>query len=59
MRYLVCLFLLSGCASIDREAIERIAKNRGVTLMESGQDKLVLKRNKECHCAMLQFERKF
>lgn len=60
MRYLIFLLVLGGCASIDRESIERIGRSKKLTLIEGEQGQaIVLKRDKDCHCAMVQFEWRF
>jgi len=60
MRYLLFCFLLGGCASFDVDAVKRIVKDRKVNLIEVDKDtNVVIRRDRECHCAMLKLELKF
>lgn len=60
MHYLFLLLLLGGCASIDVELVKRIAKEKKLTLIEVDKDtSIVLRRDKDCHCAMIRYEFKF
>lgn len=60
MRYLLLCFVLGGCASVDLDSIKRVVKDRKVTLVNVDKDTdIVIRRDRECRCAMLKYEWRF
>lgn len=52
--------ILTSCASLDVDMLKRIAREKKVTLVDVDKDtSVVIRRDRDCHCAMIRYELKF
>lgn len=53
-------FALTSCATFDVDALKRVVKDKKIQLIEVDKDtSVVLRRDRDCHCAMIRYELKF